>query len=93
MAQKYQVKRLAADGQLNGTDEVWIKGIQLVAGADAATLEITEDADGSGTNVLVVKCPANDSKWVDLSGVGGLSLSQGYGDLSGTSPEAYIFWE
>ena len=90
---KYNVLRLAADGQLNSTNPIHIVGILLVGGTANSKLEISEDGDGSGTNVLVVNALANDCKWVDLSMLGGINLEQGYGDLTGTGAEAYIFWE
>lgn len=93
MAEKFRRLRLAADGKLNGDDAIKIQKIILVAGADAAQLEVTEDADGSGTNVLHLKALANTSPVFDFEDVGGVQLSQGYGDLTGTGPVAYIWWE
>jgi hypothetical protein len=90
---KFKMKRMAEDGQINGTAEVHLWGILLTGGSANSSVEITEDGDGSGTTVLLVKALTGTTVWVDLSQMGGVKLTQGYADLTGAAAEVVLFWE
>lgn len=90
--QKTINKRMAASGQVNGTNELHLMGVHLSATANASCI-ITEDGTGAGTAVLTVRVLANDSKFIDLSEMGGMSLSQAYATLAGAGVEAVLFYE
>lgn len=85
--------RIAASAKINGDAGLILMGILLTAGSAAASVKITEDADGSGTAVLLVKALTNESIWVDLSNQGGIALSKGYATLAGAGAEATLFFE
>ena len=88
----YRVSRIASSAQLNTTEAVHIVGIHLTADAGASFVKIHQAADASGgTPEITVAAVANDSKWVDLSAMGGINLTQAYVELDGA--EAVIFWE
>jgi len=88
---KYQLKRLTEDGAVRATP-CRIMAIEIQDVAADCTVELTNDADGLGTNVLVVTCAAEQGgTFRDYTGLGGVYFSSKcYCDL--TNADAVHFW-
>lgn len=79
--------------------KVW--AILLEGGSDAASIDITNDADGSGTPIIGVTAPFTDADasaagtvFVSFVELGGLVFSSKiYGKLAGTGAIAYVWYE
>lgn len=71
-----------------------LRGILLVAGVDAAQLDVYDALTVTGTPKLTIKTPAGTSFFLPIPGDNGLSLKVGGSvDVTGTSPLAYLFFE
>ena len=84
--------RIAADGAVSAVPgRIW--AIELAAGSDASKVELTNDADGGGTNVVVVNTAANQGVFRDYVELGGIAFSSKcYCDITGTGAVAFIWY-
>jgi hypothetical protein len=87
----YGVKTITSDGAVSGIP-CRIMGIEIGDVAQDVTVELTNDADGLGTNVLVVTGAAEQGDMFrDYSNLGGiLFASKCYCDL--TNADSVTFW-
>lgn len=94
----FKLTRLAADGAVSAVPcTVW--AIQLNGGTDDTSIELTNDANGAGTNVIEVEAPFTDNDasskstvFIDYTSLGGIRFSSKcYADLTGTAATAYIW--
>ena len=90
--------RIAADAAVSGSPcTVW--AIQLNGGTDDTSIELTNDANGAGTNVIEVDCPHSEATFgskgtvfIDYTPVGGIKFSSKcYADITGTAAVAYVW--
>jgi hypothetical protein len=88
---KYHLKALTDDGAVSGTP-CRIMAIEIADVAADCTVELTNDANGLGTNVLVVTCAAEQGgTFRDYTNLGGIIFSSKcYCDL--TNADAVYFW-
>ena len=90
--------RLTADGAVSGNPCI-IWAVQLNGGTAACKAEFTNDADGSGTNVIEVCAPHTDadgsaqsSVFVDYSKFGGIKFSSKcFLDITGTGAVCFVW--
>jgi len=87
----YHVKTITADGAVSAIP-CRVMGIEIGDVAQDVTVELTNDADGSGTNVLVVTGAAEQGGvFRDYSNLGGIVFSSKcYCDL--TNADSVTFW-
>lgn len=84
--------RIAEDGAVSAKPGR-VYAIELTAGSDATSVQLTNDADGSGTNVLHVNTAANQGAFRDYTGLGGVYFSSKcYADITGTGAVAWIWY-
>jgi len=84
--------RIAADGAVSAVPgRIW--AVELLAGSDASKVEFTNDADGSGTNVVEINTAANQGVYRSYADIGGINFSSKcYCDITGTGAVAYIWY-
>jgi hypothetical protein len=89
---KYQLKVLAADGAVSGSP---CRVMAILVDAEHADweIELTNDADGSGTNVLELGGEAEGGQtYFDFCHIGGIFFSSKcYADVT-TTGGAFQFW-
>lgn len=89
---KYQIKILAGDGAVLGTP-MRLMAVLVMAGNNDWKIELTNDADGSGTNVLELAGQAEGGQtffdFTNLNGV--LFSSKCYADVTTTGGQ-FFFW-
>lgn len=84
--------RIAEDGAVSAY-KGRVFAVLLVGGSDSTAVELTNDANGAGTNVLHFKCVANDSRYFDFIEMGGVEFSSKcYADITGTGAVAFIWY-
>lgn len=91
---KFQLKRLTADGAVSATPII-VYAI-LVDGNHADwKVELTNDADGSGTNVVQVGSEAEGGQtFFDFTNLGGVLFnSKCYADITVTAGIVHIWYE
>lgn len=89
---KNNVIRLTADNDtydIGGAGKIKVKGVRLIAGADAATALIKE-TDTSGAVLMSLKAAAAG---VDESQICFVATGKIHVDMTGTSPEVFIYLE
>lgn len=88
---KYHVKTLTEDGAVTGTP-CRIMAVEIGDVAVDVTVELTNDADGLGTNVLVITAAAEQGGcFRDYSNLGGIEFSSKcFCDLTGA--DSVTFW-
>lgn len=91
--------RITADAAVSAKPgRIW--AVLLNGGTDDTSIEFTNDADGSGDNVLELEAPFTDAdasskssvyiSFVDIGGV--LFSSKCYADITGTAATAYVWY-
>jgi hypothetical protein len=87
----YQLKALTGDGAVTAVP-CRIMAIEIADVAQDCTVELTDDANGAGTNVLVVTCAAEQGgTFRDYTNLGGVIFpTKCYCDL--TNADAVYFW-
>jgi len=87
----YKLIPLTGDGAVT-TVPCTIMAIEIADVAQDCTVELTNDANGAGTNVLVVTCAAEEGGcFRDYTNLGGIAFSSKcYCDL--TNADAVYFW-
>ena len=88
-------KVIAADAAITTESSHRVMHIILAAGAAAAaTLELNNSDDGSGTDLISVNAVTGSTEVVDLAAIGGILFSAGiYADIGGAGAAAYIRWD
>lgn len=92
---KYLVANLiAGDAQIVANVPITIYAIELISGVDIAQLEITNDDDGSGANIIHLKNGVIQSSiFRDYTRLGGVGFNtEAYFDFSGTTPFATVWY-
>lgn len=85
--------RITADGAVSARPgRLW--AIKLVGGSANSAIELTNDADGEGTNVYQSKCLANCCvPFESFVEIGGIDFSSKcYADITGSGAVAYIWY-
>jgi len=84
--------RVSADAAVY-TGGTVLYAVYLFGGSNASSLQLTDDADGLGTNVFEVNTVATQGVFVDMSDFGGISFpSVGiYADITGTGAIGYLW--
>lgn len=92
--------RITADGAVSASPGI-LWAIQLNGGTAACKIELTNDANGAGTNVIEVCAPHTDadgsaqsSVFIDYSPVGGIEFgAKCYADITGTGAVAFAWYD
>ncbi len=88
-----RLKQISASGKV-ADGPLWLKGIVLTAGSDAATLAVDDSTDGSGTDQLTLKAATGASAvWTTGDRDGVFIKTALYGTLTGTGPVASFEFE
>ena len=89
---KYQLKNLAADGAVSA-NACRLMAVLVDANHADWKIELTNDADGSGTNVVVLSGEAEGGQtFFDFTDIGGIYFSSKcYADVT-TSSGLFMFW-
>jgi len=91
--QLYNVKRLTASAAVKGAAGRVI-AVNVFGGSGATSIKFTDDADGSGTPLLDVNTVIADTRFVDLSEIGGVAFGTAiYATLAGTGGIAEVFYD
>ena len=90
---KHRYARFTADGAVSATP-IRIYALMLVASADAARAELTNDANGAGTNIVEISAPLTDTRFVDFSELGPIEFTEKcYVDVTGTTPVLHVWYD
>lgn len=90
---KHNVTRIATSAAVKAT-AAHVYGIQLIGGSAAATLKLTNDANGSGTGVVEAAAPIGATVFIDFTDLGPVAFSTAlYATIAGTGAIAYIWWD
>ncbi len=89
------IKRITTDdNNIDVNTMASLRGILLVAGVDAAAAAIYDALTVTGTAKLNIKAPAGTSFYLPIPGDNGFAFRVGASvDVTGTTPEAYFFFE
>jgi hypothetical protein len=84
--------RIAADGAVSAIPgRIW--AVELAAGSDASSVQFTNDANGAGTNVLVINTAANQGVYRSYVDLGGVNFdTKCYCDITGTGAVAFVWY-
>lgn len=90
----HQMSRIASSAAVSAAP-VRVHAVLLTPGTAAASVKLTNDANGSGTTVLLVTAPANGpSVLMDFANLGPFLFdAKCYATLAGTGAEAYVWYE
>ena len=84
----------ASPAQVGTTGARRLMGVSLFGGSAASSVEFKNAATDTGTVLFSVDVLANDSKWVDLSELGGIEFSTAcFCKPAGTAAVVYAFYE
>jgi hypothetical protein len=90
---KFKVTTLAASAAVIAVPGT-IRAVLVNAGADAAAVQFSDDADGSGAKLLEVHAPLTGCAFVNLDPLGGYPFpTKIYATITGTSPSVTIWYE
>lgn len=71
-----------------------VMAIQITGGSDAASVKLTNDANGSGTSVITIAVAAASTQLLDFTALGGIYFdTKIYATITGTAPEINIWYE
>jgi hypothetical protein len=91
---KHILARHVADDAVSATP-IRVYAVMLVAGADAASrAELTNDANGEGTNVIEVAAPVSGNTFVNFADLGPVEFSSKcYLDITGAGAVFYVWYD
>lgn len=94
---QYRQKRLAADGQVNGTAPAHVWAVLFVNAATPidATLKLHDAATAAGDPKLDMQLAAEQGQvFLDLRSIGGLAFSTAcFADVTGAGTIIHVWWE
>ena len=95
MTQKYNIQTVpVATAARLGAKPVTLQGVLLYGGSAASSVEFKNAATDTGTVLFSLNSPANDSRWVNLSEIGGITFDVGcFCKPAGTAALVYAFYE
>ncbi|MFA5808749.1 MAG: hypothetical protein WC935_00245 [Thermoleophilia bacterium] len=90
---QYAFKRVAADGQVNGTSPCNVMAILLYGGAAATKAEFHNAVDATGTHMFECNTIIGQSHFIDFRELGGVYFSTAcYVDLTGAGGVACVWY-
>lgn len=91
---KLQTVPVASAAVLAPAQKTTLMGVLLYGGSANSSVEFKNAATDTGTVLFSVDVLANDSKWVDLSELGGIEFSTAcFCKPAGTAAIVYAFYE
>lgn len=91
--QIYNVSRLTSSAAIKSSAGRVI-AVNLFGGSAATSIKFENSADGSGTPLLDINVVANDTRFVDLSELGGVAFSTAiYGTLAGAGGIVEVWYD
>lgn len=91
--QMFQVARITTSAAVKASAGR-VVAVNLFGGSAATSLKLTNDADGLGTPLLDVNTVIADTRFVDLSEMGGIVFGTAiYATIAGAGGIAEVFYE